>query len=174
MSFGAFTSALVFRQGAAGDWRHFQLPPLLYINTVILLASSVTLGLGQRRIRWAWVQAGSGAPTDAPGILDGVAWLYVTLVMGVLFIAGQVLAWQDLAGQGLFLATNPSSAFFYVLTGLHAVHLLGGLAGVAYVIVRLRRAPAGAANSALGAAGLYWHFMGVLWVYLLLLLNVRL
>jgi cytochrome c oxidase subunit 3 len=173
MSFGAYTSALVFRQGAAADWRHFDLPPLLYVNTLILLASSATMALGQRRIRWSWVQMaslGSGEAREGP---DGLAWLYLTLVMGLLFLTGQVLAWQNLARQGLFVSTNPSSAFFYLLTVLHALHLLGGLGGLVYVLRRIHGEGA-RAEDALGAAALYWHFMDVLWVYLLLLLIVRL
>ena len=71
---------------------------------------------------------------------DRVGWLSATLALGLLFIVGQVLAWRDLAAQGLFLATNPSSAFFYVFTALHALHLLGGVVALGYVLGRLRRA----------------------------------
>ena len=125
--------------GLGGDWQHFQLPPILYLNTVLLLASSGTLELGRRRIQWSRLQAASEAgrtPTSHPG----TGWLYGTLALGLLFIAGQVLAWRDLAAQGLFLATNPSSAFFYVFTALHALHLLGGVAALAYVVGRVHRA----------------------------------
>ena len=91
-----------------------------------------------------------------------------------MFVFGQVLAWRNLAGQGLFLATSPSSAFFYVLTALHGIHLLGGVAALAYVLRRARTAPAGSVVGALDAAALYWHFMAVLWLYLLLLLTLQL
>lgn len=167
MSFAAYTSALVVRQGAAPDWRHFRLPPILYLNTPVLLASSGTLEMGRRRIRReaAW---GAGSASQ------GVFWLSLTLGLGLLFIAGQVLAWRDLAAQGLFLATNPSSAFFYVLTALHALHLLGGVAALGYSMHRLHASAAGTPSAALDAASLYWHFMGVLWVYLLLVLALRL
>jgi cytochrome c oxidase subunit III len=81
-----------------------------------------------------------------------------------------VLAWRDLAAQGLFLATNPSSAFFYVFTALHALHLLGGLTALGYVLVRLHTSAAWPPAGALDATLLYWHFMDVLWLYLLVVL----
>ena len=158
MTFAAFTSAMVMRQAAAPDWEHFQLPRILFLNTAVLLASSGTLEMARKRI--------------GRGTADGVAWLSGTLALGLLFLAGQLLAWRDLAQQGLFLSTAPSSAFFYVLTAVHGLHLLGGIAGLVYVRSRIRRvtpAPLGA----LGAAAAYWHFMDGLWLYLFLILALR-
>jgi len=174
MSFAAYTSALVVRQGASGDWLHFHLPSILYANTLLILASSATLEAARRNHR-----RGAGDPSGGvlplPGPVSRTAtWIDVTLALGILFLAGQLVAWRQLAGEGLFLATNPSSAFFYILTALHGLHLLGGFAGLLYVRRRLRRGPALAAGPALGAATLYWHFMAVLWLYLLVLLVVRL
>jgi len=161
MSFAALTSAMVVRASAAPDWQHFRLPPILYVNTLVLLASSVTLASARRRI------------TAVPG-RDALPRLYITLGLGLLFVTGQVLAWRQLAAQGLFLATSPSSAFFYVFTALHGLHVLGGLAGLVYVLRRLRRAGGGPVPAtALGAATLYWHFMDVLWLYLLMILTIR-
>jgi cytochrome c oxidase subunit 3 len=171
MSFAAYTSALVVRQGAAPDWRHFGLPPILFLNTPLLLASSGTLELGRRRISR---EAALGAALGAASTPQGVHWLFLTLGLGLLFVAGQVAAWRELAAQGLFLSTDPSSAFFYVLTALHALHLLGGVAALGYVLVRLHGSSARPSQAALGAAALYWHFMGVLWLYLLLVLALRL
>lgn len=152
MMFAALTSAMVVRGVAAPDWRHFRLPPILYVNTVVLLLSSVALESARRRV--------------------GVRGLRITLGLGLLFVAGQVVAWSQLAAQGLFLATSPSSAFFYVFTALHALHVLGGLAGLLYVERRLR--PAGSVPTpAFRAATLYWHFMAVLWLYLLTILTLR-
>ena len=174
MSFAAYTSALVVRQGASGDWLHFRLPSILWLNTALILASSVTLDGGRRNHR-----RGGGDPSGGvlalPGPVSRTArWIDVTLALGILFLAGQLVAWRQLAGQGLYLATNPSSAFFYILTALHGLHLLGGFAGLLYVRQRLRRGATLAAGPALGAATLYWHFMAVLWLYLLVLLAVRL
>ncbi|MEP6991863.1 MAG: cytochrome c oxidase subunit 3 [bacterium] len=174
MSFAAYTSALVVRQGMGTDWLHFQLPAILYVNTIILLASSVSLELARRN----HAPAGRAQAPDIvvlPGPASRTAsWLSVTLLLGVLFLAGQIVAWRQLASQGLFLATNPSSAFFYILTALHALHLLGGLGGLLYVQRRLRRSGALDVGPALSAATLYWHFMAVLWVFIMLLLLVRL
>jgi cytochrome c oxidase subunit 3 len=151
MSFAALTSALVVRQSSAPDWQHFQLPPLLYVNTLVLLVSSVTLESSRRR--------------------QAVATLHATLVLGLLFLVGQALAWRQLAAQNLLLATGPSSAFFYVFTVLHALHVLGGLGGLGYVE---RRLAAGVlSRTTFKAASLYWHFMALLWLYLLALLTIR-
>jgi len=159
MSFAALTSAMVVRQGAAPDWRHFQLPYLLYVNTVVLMASSATLEWSRRRMATVPVGAASG--------------VYLTLALGLLFVTGQVVAWRQLAAQGLFLATAPSSSFFYVFTALHGLHVLGGLAALSYVLRRLRRIAGPVPRAALRAAAVYWHFMGVLWLYLLVILATR-
>jgi len=153
LMFAAFTGAMVVRQ-TEPDWLHFRLPPLLYVNTLVLLASSATL----ERSR-----AQRAAATQ---------WLAITLGLGLLFVLGQVLAWRNLAAQGLFLATSPSSAFFYVFTALHGAHLLGGVAALAYVLGRARRADG--FTGAHDAAALYWHFLTALWLCLLLLLTLRL
>ena len=168
MSFAALTSAMVVRQSDASDWRHFQLPPILYFNTLILLISSLTLESARRRMR---TTAAPGAPLESRG--RRLAGVYLTLTLGLLFVVGQIAAWRELAAQGLFLATSPSSAFFYVFTSLHALHVLGGLGGLLYVLHHLRRATGSVPTTALGAATLYWHFMAVLWVYLLTLLTIR-
>jgi cytochrome c oxidase subunit 3 len=99
-------------------------------------------------------------------------WLYITLFLGLLFVAGQYVAWLQLRAQGLYLATNPSSSFFYVLTAAHALHVLGGLGGLTRVIRRFNRSIL--RKSTLDATSHYWHFMDALWVYLLLLLWIKL
>ena len=165
MMFAAFTSALVVRKGASLDWRHFSLPSILYFNTVLLLASSVTLEVARRRV--AVFMGGLKRQTESPAL-----WLYVTLSLGLLFVAGQYLAWLQLSGEGVFLATNPSSSFFYVLTAAHALHVLGGLAGIVYVINKVGKSVL--RRSTLDATARYWHFMDALWVYLLLLLWMKL
>jgi len=165
MMFAAFTSALVVRKGASLDWRHFTLPSILYFNTVLLLVSSVTLEVSRRRV--AAFMGGLRSQAERPA-----RWLYVTLTFGLLFVAGQYIAWRQLSAQGLFLATNPSSSFFYVLTAAHAVHILGGLGGIVFVIRKLNKSVL--RRSTLDATARYWHFMDVLWVYLLLLLWMKL
>ena len=174
MSFAAYTSALVVRQGASGDWLHFRLPAILWLNSALILASSVTLERGRRNHSRGGMEGERGVLVLPGPVSRTTTWIDATLALGVLFLGGQLVAWRQLAAQGLFLATNPSSAFFYILTALHGLHLLGGFAGLLYVRRQLRRGPALAAGSALGAGTLYWHFMAVLWLYLLALLVVRL
>ncbi len=164
MTFAAFTSALIVRQGGANDWKHLALPPILFFNTMVLIASSITLELARRRV--GAYMTGPKNQTAPSG------WLYATLGLGVLFVAGQYVAWLQLRAQGVYLATNPNSSFFYVLTGIHALHVSGGLGGLARVIRRLNKSVL--RKSTLDATSRYWHFMGALWVYLLLLLWMKL
>jgi cytochrome c oxidase subunit 3 len=161
MTFLAFTSALIVRQGSAPDWHHLTLPPILYLNTLVLIASSVTLELGRRDV-------GAFMGPLAKAIAHPGRWLYATLGLGLLFVVGQYVAWLQLQAQGFYLATNPNSSFFYLLTAVHAIHVLGGLGGLVRVIVKLKRLTL--KRSTLVATARYWHFMGVLWIYLLLVL----
>jgi cytochrome c oxidase subunit 3 len=163
MTFAAFTSAMIVRQGSGNDWRHFSFPPILYLNTLVLLASSFTLQISRRRFAAVSNQVQS-AKSPLPT-------LYLTLGLGCFFVAGQYTAWLQLRSQGLYLASAPSSSFFYVFTVLHAFHILGGLAGLLLVITRLRRMTL--RRSTLDAASQYWHFMDALWLYLLFLLWTR-
>ncbi len=173
MSFAAFTSAMFVRQDSSTDWQHFQLPHVLYLNTLILIASSVTLEFSRQRFAAISDAAGHAAASAKILLANGVYWLYLTAALGLLFVLGQLLAWRDLVAQGLFLATNPSSSFFYLFTALHAVHLLGGMGGLFYVLRKLVRNGGVAGTSGLSAFSIYWHFMDLLWVYLLLLLAIR-
>ncbi len=167
MTFAAFTSALIVRQGSGPDWQHFTLPSILYLNSLIIIASSVTLEVSRRQI--AAFMGCESAPErgTAPA-----GWLYGTLGLGLLFVAGQMVAWLELRSQGFGLATNISYSFFYVLTVAHAIHLLGGLGGLVRVIGKLNHGVL--RRSTLNATSLYWHFMGALWLYLLLLLWMKL
>jgi len=168
MMFVAFTSALFVREGSAStDWHHLAVPRILYLNSIVLVASSFTLEVARRRVA-----------AFARGITHEVAeplrWLYGTLALGLLFVAGQYQAWLGLRAQGLFLASNPNSSFFYVLTAVHVVHVLGGLGGLLYVIGKLRRPVFALRRSTIDSASYYWHFMGGLWIYLLLIIWIKL
>ena len=93
--------------------------------------------------------------------------------LGILFLVGQALAWRELKAAGIFLATNPSSSFFYLLTAAHAVHLLGGITALSYVNVqalRLRLGPG--KRTAVDISSWFWHFLDGLWVYLMFLFYV--
>src|ERR1700686_4264963 len=165
MMFAAFSSALIVRKGSSMDWQSFTLPSILYFNTFLLLVSSVTLEVARRRV--ATFMGGLRIRAESP-----TRWLYVTLVLGLLFVVGQYVAWRQLSAQGLYLATNPSSSFFYLLTAVHGIHVLGGLGGLLYVIGKLNKSRL--RRNTLVATARYWHFMGVLWVYLIVLLWIKL
>ena len=169
MSFAAYTSALIIRQGANPDWQHFTLPRILFFNTLVVVASSVTLYMARPRSRATVDRSGTVTAVDAPHL----AWLLFTISLGLLFLAGQLVAWGNLVDQGFTLASNPSSSFFYLLTAMHGLHLLGGLAGLLYVVYRVRGSTTERAVTAFKAASLYWHFMMVLWLYLFAMLAAR-
>jgi cytochrome c oxidase subunit 3 len=165
MSFAAFTSALYVRQGS-GDWAHIVLPRIMYANTVILLIGSFTMETSRRTIA-------SGLSLTAREVRKTLGWLAITLILGLTFVSGQYLAWRHLAAQGLYLATNSNSSFFYVFTAMHGLHVLGGIAGLVYLIGRLAGRH-GFRKSLFHSAAIYWHFMGALWLYLLLVICTRL
>jgi cytochrome c oxidase subunit 3 len=102
-------------------------------------------------------------------------WLMLTVLLGLGFLASQLLAWRQLVAQGIYVSSHPHSSFFYVLTGAHALHLLGGVLGLDYLLLSSRRRlvdERGEEKRLVMASSmaLYWHFMGGLWIYLFLLL----
>jgi cytochrome c oxidase subunit 3 len=168
MSFAAFTSALFVREGSAAvEWTHLVLPPILYANTMVLLLGSITLWMASRAVN-------AHSLLDSHVMKTVMGWLIATLALGLLFIAGQYEAWRQLAAQGLFLATNPNSSFFYVFTGMHILHLLGGIAALVYLIGQLVGSHSTFRRAAFHNTAIYWHFMGVLWLYLLFVLRTKL
>jgi len=183
MIFISFTSAYIVRQGLPTldprsnallhDWFPVPLPRLLLINTVVLLISSITMELARRQTaRKAALAQLASLPGVSVGAKEGISWLALTVVLGLSFLAGQWMAWGELAASGFYVASSPSSSFVYLLTGMHGVHLLGGvvallIAGVASV---LRRA-ADSQFILMDVTGWYWHFMALLWLYILCLLE---
>lgn len=156
MLFMGFTSAFLVRR-ASPDWQPLQVPSFLYVSSAALVLSSLTLGIARRRLV-GWDLVGSER------------WTWATGLLGAGFVAAQLSAWRQLAAQGVFLATNPSSSFFYVLTGAHILHLLGGLVWFSVVAMRLRRMAFAPGRDGLGLFATYWHFLGGLWLYLLVLM----
>ena len=156
MFFMALASAYLVRRGSP-DWIPVHVPRLMWFNTLILLASSGTIELARKRL----------------ALLDEVAfsrlWRLTTL-LGVLFLIGQVAAWRQLAGEGIYLSTNPASSFFYIFTGAHALHLIGGVAALLYASLRnFERAQVSRVVAA-EVTSYFWHFMDALWLFLLALL----
>jgi cytochrome c oxidase subunit III len=167
MSFAAFTSALIVRQASANDWRHLPIPSIIFLNTAVLLASSITLEVARRRV----ADFARGKNHDRAAALLSLS---TTLFLGLLFVGGQIVAWSQLRAKGIYLASNPNSSFFYVLTVIHALHVLCGLAGQIRVIVILRQPIFSLRRSTIDATSYYWHFMGVLWLYVLLVIWIKL
>jgi len=162
MMFTALSSAYIVRAASATDWRPLTMPRILWLSTALIVVSSGTIELARRNLKHLRDRA-------------YVRWLSITGVLGVGFLASQLLAWQHLWRQGVFLATNPHSSFFYLLTATHGIHLVGGLLGLTYVWFRaLGKADDEVANGKgqgrADAIGIYWHFMDALWIYLFLLL----
>jgi len=181
MLFIALTVAFLAREHASAldeagiahsGWMQVALPPILLANTFILLLSSLTLEMARRKLR----QAALFAPlADIPGIRaekeHAVPWLALTLVLGFGFLAGQAFAWRTLAAQGFYLQGNPSSAFFYVLTGGHAIHLSLGLIALSYAaLANLISLRLETRCLIVDVTSWYWHFMLVLWIYVYALL----
>lgn len=143
MLFTAFTAAYIVRR-TGPDWQPLPLPPILWLNTAVLVASSATLEAARhnrdRRM------------------------LGLTALLGGTFAALQLVAWRTLAAAGFYIASNPHSSFFYMLTAVHALHLLGGLVALGYASRR--------GSGAVDLCATYWHFVGALWIYLLLVLTL--
>jgi len=184
MLFVAFTSAYIVRSGMASwdpnangyvnDWFPVSLPTLiLAINTVILLVSSFTMEKARRQ---AATQAALAPVTSLPGIAANgrpAPWLTITLVLGIGFLVGQILAWRELAARGFFLSTGPSSSFVYLLTGMHALHLAGGVLALLYSeATGWLHKPIEARRVVIDTTAWYWHFMALLWIYIFALIQI--
>jgi cytochrome c oxidase subunit 3 len=157
MFFLALSGAYLVLKGTGNDWVPIHLPAVLWLNTMMLLASSLTMELARRQL--------------AAQNLAGFRALWrATTALGLLFLAGQLVGWQQLVGAGVYVSTNPASSFFYIFTAAHGLHLLGGIGALLYVLRRnfektqLTRATAAQVTS------FYWHFMDGLWIFLLTLL----
>jgi cytochrome c oxidase subunit 3 len=157
MFFMALASAFIILRRGSNVWVTLHLPPVLWANTAILLASSFTLEVARRRLSLA----------DLRGFRK--FWLFTT-VLGFLFVGGQLIAWRQLVAQGIYIASNQASSFFYIFTGAHAVHLLGGVCALLYVLARKFEQAEVSRSTAAEVASYYWHFMDGLWVFLLALL----
>ncbi|HEX4714106.1 MAG TPA: cytochrome c oxidase subunit 3 [Ktedonobacteraceae bacterium] len=168
MSFAALTSALYVREGSGySDWTHITLPSILWFNTLALVVSSITLERARRSL--ATFMRGQERTRSVP-----MLWLNATMLLGLVFVVGQYFAWLKLRSEGLYLPTNPNSSFFYVLTGVHVIHVLGGLGGLSRAILKFRSATNPLRRSTMDATSYYWHFMGLLWIYLLFILWLKL
>ncbi|QMU27207.1 cytochrome c oxidase subunit 3 [Adhaeribacter radiodurans] len=162
MMFAAFTSAYIVRR-EEGNWLEFNLPGALLINSIIIVLSSVAM-------QWAYL----AARKDNLNILK-VA-LFLTFILGTAFLIGQWNVWGDLVKNKIFFGgptANPSGSFMYVLTGVHGFHLITGLIFILVVLSSAFRYRVHAKNLLqIELCTTYWHFLGVLWVYLYVFLAV--
>jgi cytochrome c oxidase subunit III len=151
--FALFTSAYFMRMHM-GDWHHLPVPRLLWLNTGVLVASSVAL-------QWAQGAARRGQ-------LDGVkAGLLGGALTALLFLAGQLLAWRQLAAEGHFVASGPASSFFYLLTAVHGLHLLGGLVALGRTVGKVWRGDGpDQVRLSVELCATYWHFLLLVWLVL--------
>ena len=183
MLFVSFTSAYIVRQGLptldprtnslTRDWIPVRLPSILLVTTGVLLISSIGMELARRQSkREVAVEFAATTPKTSSPVDEGFPWVSITLVLGLIFLFGQWTAWQRLAANGYYVATTPSSSFIYLLTGTHALHLLGGVIAlfVAAVASFLRR-PVSNRSIVVDITAWYWHFMAALWLYILCLME---
>lgn len=162
MMFIALTSAYIVRR-ASGNWLEFSIPSIFYVNTLVILGSSLTLHLAYRAFK-----------REAAGAYKG--WIVTTLVLGLAFLVLQFMGWEELAAQGVPLKTNPAGDFVYSISWLHAAHVVGGIAALAVSVVlafvlQLRRTPV--RQLRLELIMIYWHFVDGLWLYLILFLSLQ-
>lgn len=162
MAFGAMIGAFLLRSGDPKFWVHLNVPYLLWVTTAMLIASSFTFEKARTLL----------SNGDQLGFNR---FLKITTVLAVLFLAGQVAAWFELVGTGTKLAKNPHSWFVFLFTGLHGLHILAGLAGLGYLLVRTRERVSGPRYQmytrvvARGVA-IYWHYLDFLWLLMFTLL----
>ena len=151
--FSLLVTAYAYRMASA-DWRSLPEPWLLWLNTAILITSSVSL-------QWARVSARRG---QMDGVRTGL--LYAGLLTFA-FLAGQILVWQQLAAMGFYSPQNPALAFLYLLTGLHGVHLLGGLVAWGRTIAKVWPGPAvEQVRMSVELCAMYWHYLLLIWLVL--------
>jgi cytochrome c oxidase subunit 3 len=158
MMFTALTSAYIVRAGISNDWRPIAMPPLVFVSTGLILLSSFVIEAARRSLR-------NGDVMKSRNLL------FITLLLGLGFVGTQLLTWQQLVAQGIYVSSNPHSSFFYVLTGLHGLHLLGGILALNYLLLRSWNrtkddlVAEGKRQTLTDVVTLYWHFMDGLWVF---------
>ena len=179
MLFVSLTSAYIVRQGAStidpdtgtysNDWLPLTLPVgALLLNTFLLLASSIALELARRALKRDYAVAEAVGEQHT----SSVPWLPVAVLLGIGFLVGQLLVWNQLRAHGVYMSSNPSSSFFYLLTALHALHLFGGMIALFYAegTALLKRSVA-RRLLVVDVTSIYWHFMALLWIYIFALLQ---
>jgi cytochrome c oxidase subunit III len=159
MLFTSLSSAYIVRSGAMTDWFPIAVPRVLFGSTALLLLASVSIEIARRKLRQDLFTSYG-------------RYLSLTVLLGLGFLASQLIAWRQLARQGIYISSHPHSSFFYLLTGVHGFHVAGGLLALGFLWLRSRRPTTDPARrqGMADAVAIYWHFMDALWIYLFLLL----
>lgn len=157
MFFMAMASAYIYLRANSNRWVPLHLPWIIWVNTALLLLSSGAMELARRRLALADVAQ------------FRKLWAVAT-TLGVLFLIGQLVAWRQFVLAGFYVSTNQASSFFYIFTGLHGLHLLGGICALLYVSFRKFEKAKVSRSVAADVVSYYWHFMDGLWIFLLALL----
>jgi cytochrome c oxidase subunit III len=156
--FALFISAYSMRMNMV-DWRALPVPRLLWFNTAVLILSSVAL-------QWAHMAA---RRNDIDGVIVGLG---AGGASAVTFLVGQLLAWRELSASGYFLASNPANSFFYLITAVHGLHLMGGLVALGRTTAKVWRGVAVTQlRLSVELCAIYWHFLLLVWLVLLGLLT---
>jgi cytochrome c oxidase subunit 3 len=160
MLFAGLSSAYLVRM-ALPDWVIIPKPKLLWLNTAILILSSVT-------VQWGWMAAKRRK-------LNLVRYgLSLTTLLGIMFVVGQFLVWRQLVAAGIYLQTNPASSFFYLLTAMHGLHLIGGILALIWATIRsFFETSTLNLQSTIELCAVYWHFLSIVWIWLLALILLR-
>ncbi len=156
MMFTGFTSAFIVRQ-AAGNWLEFNLPVQFFYNTGVVVLSSLCL-----HASFIFFKKGKEVPYKVL--------LVATFLLGLLFLYWQYSGWMDMNSMGIYLETNPSSSFIFVISGVHAAHILGGVTALIIALIHafsLKFSVTPKRKLRLELTLIYWHFVGILWIYLL-------
>lgn len=154
--FALFFSAYMMRMHMSGPglgtWNALPTPKILWFNTAVLILSSVALQRAQTAASWGPIESVRARLLLAGGL-------------AIVFLAGQLLAWRQLSGEGYFLATNPANSFFYVITGVHGLHLLGGLAALGRTVDKAWQGfELEQVRLSVELCATYWHFLLFVWL----------
>jgi cytochrome c oxidase subunit 3 len=153
------------------EWRPTAIPRILWLNTAILLCSSVTAELARRSIFHPFDVMEEWFGLGKPSTRRTLPWLSATIALGIAFLAGQTVAWRQLNRAHVFLRNNPSSHFFYLITYTHAFHLILGIAALIAALTGLYTSRQIENRQILVDCTVwYWHSMGLLWLFLFTLL----
>jgi cytochrome c oxidase subunit III len=157
MLFMAMSSAFIALRATSDQWVSIRIPGIIWFNTAVLLFSSGLVEWARRRLALADVNR------------FRTLWFGAT-ALGLVFLVGQLVAWRQLVSQGVYMADNQASSFFYLFTGLHGLHLFGGVAALLYVSFRKFERATVPLSTAAEVTSYYWHFMDGLWLFLVTVL----